>query len=148
MPVERQNPHVETALRYHEAVARGAVGEELARFFHEDAVQHELPNALFPDGVRRDLPAVLHSAERGSGLLLEQRFDVHNAVASGDEVALEVTWTGTLAVPLGTLPAGHVLRAHIAVFLTFRGDRILAQRNYDCYERLDGTVAASGAVGG
>jgi ketosteroid isomerase-like protein len=29
-----------------------------------------------------------------------------------------------------------VLRAHLGVFLEFRDGRIVAQRNYDCYERL------------
>ncbi|MCC3773078.1 nuclear transport factor 2 family protein [Streptomyces sp. UNOC14_S4] len=134
-----QHPDVEVAVRYHEAVARGATGEELASFFHEEAVQQEFPNLLFPDGVRRDLPAVLQAAERGREAVDRQRFEVRDAVASGDRVAMEVTWTGTLAVPLGGLPAGHVLRAHIAVFLEFRDGRILAQRNYDCYERPDRT---------
>ncbi|MFE0103705.1 nuclear transport factor 2 family protein [Streptomyces sp. NPDC059009] len=137
MPDMPQHAHIATAVRYHEAVARGAVGEELARFFHADAVQHEFPNALFPDGVRRDLSAVLESAERGRGVISHQRFEVHNAVASGDQVALEVTWTGTLAVGLGGLPAGRVLRAHIAVFLEFRDGRIVSQRNYDCYDPLN-----------
>ncbi|MCA6092400.1 nuclear transport factor 2 family protein [Streptomyces sp. SCA3-4] len=131
-----QHPNVEAAVRYHEAVSRGATGEELARFFHEEAVQEEFPNALFPDGVRRRLPDVLRAAERGREVVAHQRFEVHNAVAAGDQVALEVTWTGTLAVPLGGLPAGHVLRARIAVFLEFRDGKIWAQRNYDCYERL------------
>ncbi|MEU7206768.1 nuclear transport factor 2 family protein [Streptomyces sp. NPDC045470] len=137
MPGLPQHPHVETAVRYHEAVAHGAVGEELARYFDEHVVQEEFPNALFPEGVRRDLSDVLESAERGRALLAHQRFDVHNAVAAGDQVAVEVTWSGTLAVPMGTLPAGHVLRARIAVFLEFRDGKICAQRNYDCYERLD-----------
>ncbi|MBD0742272.1 hypothetical protein BG418_12380 [Streptomyces sp. CBMA152] len=132
-----QHPNVEVALRYHEAVSQGATGQELARFFHEEAVQQEFPNSLFPDGVRRDLTAVLKDAERGQQVLTRQRFEVHNAVASDDLVALEVTWTGTLAVPLGDLPAGYELRAHIGVFLEFRDGRIHAQRNYDCYERLD-----------
>ncbi|MDT0448594.1 nuclear transport factor 2 family protein [Streptomyces hesseae] len=135
MPDVPQHPNVETALRYHEAVARFATGEELARFFHEDAVHHELPNALFPEGVVRDLPAILAAAERGRGLLAEQRFEVTGAVAAGDRVALEVVWSGTLGVPLGELPTGHVLRAHIATFLEFRDGRIVSQRNYDCYER-------------
>ncbi|RLV04288.1 hypothetical protein CTZ27_09920 [Streptomyces griseocarneus] len=60
-----QHPDLEVAIRYHEAVARGATGEELASFFHEEAVQQEFPDILFPDGVRRDLPAVLRAAERG-----------------------------------------------------------------------------------
>ncbi|KAA6215480.1 nuclear transport factor 2 family protein [Streptomyces albofaciens JCM 4342] len=132
----QRHPLVETAVRYHQAVARGAVGEELAGFFHEDVVQREYPNVLIPGGAVRDLPAILEAAERGRGVLRCQRFDVLNAVAVGDQVALEVDWAGTLAVALGDLPSGHVLRARIAVFLEFRDGRIIAQRNYDCYERL------------
>ncbi|MFI1970729.1 hypothetical protein BLA24_09555 [Streptomyces cinnamoneus] len=131
-----RHPNIETAVRYHQAVARWATGEELARFFHEDAVHRELPNALFPDGVVRELPEILAAAEQGRRVLCRQHFDVVNAVAMGDQVALEVTWSGTLAVPLGELPAGHVLRAHIATFLRFRDGRIVAQHNYDCYEPL------------
>ncbi len=134
----QQHPNIDTAVRYHEAVAGFATGDELARFFHPDAVHREWPNVLFPDGAVRDLPAVLAAAERGRRALDHQWFEVLTAVASGDLVALEVTWTGTLAVALGDLPAGHVLRAHIATFLEFRDGRILSQRNYDCYERLSG----------
>ncbi|MGW7366421.1 nuclear transport factor 2 family protein [Streptomyces sp. NPDC054841] len=134
-PVQ-DHPLVETAIRYHRAVAGFATGKELGRFFHEDAIHDELPNALFPDGVRRDLEGLLAAAEQGRKTLTEQSFEVINAVAHGDQVALEVTWTGRLAVPLGGLPAGHVLRAHIATFLEFRDGLIVAQRNYDCYERI------------
>jgi ketosteroid isomerase-like protein len=134
-PTLARHPLVDLAVAYHEAVSRGAVGEDLARFFHEDVTHHELPNALFPDGVVRDLTALLQAARRGRDGLSGQDFEVVNAVASGDQVALEVIWTGTLGRPLGDLPAGHVLRAHIATFLEFRDGRITAQRNYDCYER-------------
>lgn len=131
------HPNTVLALAYHEAVSRGAVGDELAGFFHEDVVHQELPNALFPAGAVRDLGALREAAARGQERLRRQSFDVLNAVASDGQVALEVLWTGTLAVPLGNLPAGHVMRAHIATFLEFRDGRIVAQRNYDCYEPLD-----------
>lgn len=131
-----RHPLVETAVRYHQAVARGAVGEELAEFFDDAVVQHEYPNPVCPDGAVRDLAAILKAAERGRGTVRSQTFEVLNAVAAGDQVALEVAWTGTLAGPLGDLPAGHVLRARIATFLEFRDGRIIAQRNYDCYDRL------------
>ncbi|AQZ60757.1 unnamed protein product [[Actinomadura] parvosata subsp. kistnae] len=129
----QRHPNIDIAVRYHEAVSVGASAEP---YLHPDVVHHELPNLLFPDGVVRDLHGLRAAAERGARTISEQRFDVRNAVAFGDQVALEVTWTGTLAVPLGDLPAGHVLRAHIATFLEFRDGRIVAQRNYDCYERL------------
>ncbi|WP_393074421.1 nuclear transport factor 2 family protein [Streptomyces sp. LN704] len=131
------HPNTVLALAYHEAVSRGAVGDELARFFHADVVLRELPNALFPEGAVRDLDALREAAARGQERLSRQSFDVLNAVASQDQVALEVLWTGTLAAPLGNLPAGHVMRAHIATFLDFRDGLIVAQRNYDCYEPLN-----------
>ncbi|MEC3915271.1 nuclear transport factor 2 family protein [Nocardia sp. CDC160] len=127
------HPNIELAVRYHEAVAAGATGDDLARFFHPDAVHRELPNALLPNGATRSLPEILDAAERGQRVIREQRFDIHNAVATGDEVALEVTWTGVLAIPLGALAAGAELRAEIATFLTIRDGLIRAQRNYDCY---------------
>jgi ketosteroid isomerase-like protein len=130
------HPHVRTALRYHEAVARLAPPEELKEFLHPDMVHTQLPNTLFPAGVERDLAATLAASATARTLLTGQDYEVLNAVASGSQVALEVLWSGTLAVPFGTLPAGHVMRAHIAAFLEFRDGKIIAQRNYDCYEPL------------
>jgi ketosteroid isomerase-like protein len=46
----------------------------------------------------------------------------------------EFQWSGTLAVPFETIPAGGVMRARFAVFLEFRDGRIIRQRNYDCFE--------------
>lgn len=136
--VEASDEHVarniDLAVRYHRAVSDGATGPALAAFLAPGFVHHELPNALVPGGAVNGLTGVLAAAERGRSVLAEQTFDVLNAVAAGDHVALEVVWTGTLAVPYGDLPAGHVLRAHIATFLEIRDGRIAAQRNYDCYE--------------
>jgi predicted ester cyclase len=132
----QQHPNVDTAVRYHQAVSGFAVGQELAAFFHPDATHHQLPNALFPDGSISDLAGMCEAAEAGRATLRAQDFEVISALATGDNVALEVIWTGTLAVQLGNLPAGHTLRAHIAAFLEFRDGKIIAQRNYDCYERL------------
>jgi predicted ester cyclase len=134
-----QHSHVDVAVRYHEAVAKG---QNADRFLHPDVVHHELPNALFPDGVVRDLDGLRAAAERGRTTIREQHFEVLNAITDGDQVALEVLWTGTLAVPVGDLPAGHTLRAHIATFLRYRDGRIIAQRNYDCYERTSGPATA------
>lgn len=128
-----EDPNVELAVRYHEAVAAGAVGKELSRFFHPEVVQRELPNALVPHGATRDLGEILAAAERGQQVIREQRFEIHHAAASGDQVALEVSWTGVLAVPVGALAAGDEMRAEIATFLTIRDGLIVEQRNYDCY---------------
>lgn len=123
-----------TARRYLAAVAGGAIGEELAAYYTPDVVQEEFPNRLVPNGARRGLAEMLEGAARGQQLMAAQTYDVDSALATGGQVALEVRWSGTLAIPLGSLPAGSVMRARIAIVLDFRDGKIAAQRNYDCYE--------------
>jgi ketosteroid isomerase-like protein len=104
------------------------------RFFADDVVQVEFPNRLLPNGATRDLAALRGAAERGRKVMTAQRFEVLNAIASGDQVAVEALWTGTLAVPLGSIPAGGQMRARFAIFLTYRDGRIVRQHNYDCFD--------------
>ena len=122
------------AKTYLAALEAGATGDALAAFFTDDVVQEEFPNRLVPAGARRDLAALLDGAVRGQKVMRAQRFELLGAVENGDTVALEVQWTGTVAVPLGGLPAGGQMRARFAVFLEFRGDKIARQRNYDCFD--------------
>ena len=119
---------------YLQALQAGTIGEALARFFTTDAQQVELPNRLNPLGGSSDLPTLLRRAEQGQRLLSEQRYDVRSEVAQADRVAIEATWTGTLAVPSGTLPAGATMTAHFAMFFELCDGRIRVQRNYDCFE--------------
>ena len=122
------------AKTYLAALEAGATGDALAAFFTDDVVQEEFPNRLLPAGARRDLAALLDGAVRGQKVMRAQRFELLGAVENGDTVALEVQWTGTVAVALGSLPAGGQMRARFAVFLEFRGDKIARQRNYDCFD--------------
>jgi len=126
--------NIETARRYLQALESGASGERLAAFFHPDVIQQEFPNRLVPQGKTMNLRELHESAERGQKVLESQRYEVHTAVADGDQVALELEWTGTLKIALGTLPAGATMRARCATFLTFREGRILSQHSYDCFE--------------
>ena len=125
---------LDLAKRYFEAIEAGATGDELAAFFAPDVVAEEFPNQFLPQGARRDLPAILDAAARGRAALSSQSYRILHAVANGDELALEVEWVGTVAVPIGELPAGGVIRARSAVFLEYRDGKIAAQRNYDCFE--------------
>jgi ketosteroid isomerase-like protein len=104
------------------------------RFFADDVIQIEFPNRLVPNGATRDLAALRDAAERGRKVMTAQRFDVLNAIASDDRVAVEAIWTGTLAVPLGSIPAGGQMRARFAIFLTYRDGKIVRQHNYDCFD--------------
>jgi ketosteroid isomerase-like protein len=104
------------------------------RFFADDVVQVEFPNRLVPHGATRDLAALRDAAERGRKVMTAQRFEVVNAIASGEQVAVEAIWSGTLAVPLGSIPAGGQMRARFAIFLTYRDGKIVRQHNYDCFD--------------
>jgi ketosteroid isomerase-like protein len=131
---ETEQANLETARAYLAAVEGGATGDALARWFTPDVVQEEFPNRLMPAGARRGLAELLDGAERGQKVMSAQRYEVLSATASEDRVALEVQWTGTLAIPLGSLPAGGEMRARFGVFLELRGGLIAAQRNYDCFD--------------
>ncbi len=121
------------ARRYLAAIERGEP-EDLLAFFAEDVVQEEFPNRLMQQGATRDLAALREAAEQGRKVMTAQRYEELNAVASGDQVAVEVQWTGTLAIPFGTIPAGGEMRARFAIFLKFRGGKIVWQGNYDCFD--------------
>jgi ketosteroid isomerase-like protein len=125
---------LEIAKKYLSALEAGATGDELAAFFCADVIQEEFPNRLVPAGARRDLAALLEGAVRGQQVMRKQRYQLLGAVEADDTVALEVQWSGTLAIPVGSLPAGGEMRARFAVFLEFRGEKIVLQRNYDCFD--------------
>lgn len=125
---------IELTRRYFAALEGGATSEALAEFYDPEVVQEEFPNRLLPQGARRDLAALLDAAGRGRKVMTAQRYEVLNAVASGDRVAVEFRWVGTLAVAFGSLPVGGQMTGRFAMFLEFRNGRIVAQRNYDCFD--------------
>jgi ketosteroid isomerase-like protein len=126
--------NVEFIRRYFTAIESGVGPEEMAAFFTPDVIQEEFPNRIVPRGARRELKQILAASKRGKQVMRAQRFEILHSISDGDEVALEVRWTGTLAEPLGTLPAGFVMKARFAVFIRLANGRIARQRNYDCFD--------------
>ena len=84
--------------------------------------------------MRSNAAQAAEAFEKGRTILSHQTYEITNAVETGNTVALEVIWTGTLAIPFGALAAGSQMRCHSAIFLEFRDRKIVAQRNYDCFE--------------
>lgn len=119
---------------YLAAIERGEPFEVVGRFFTDDVVQEEFPNRLVPNGATRDLAALADAAARGRNVVTAQKYEVLNAIADGNRVAIEARWTGTLAIPFGSIPAGGDLTARFGVFFELRDGRIAAQRNYDCFD--------------
>lgn len=103
-------------------------------FLSPDIEQIEFPNRLNPNGGRSGLAEMKARAARGRGMVRSQRYEVLRTYEQGDTVILEVDWSATFHVAIGTLAPGEPMKAHFAVFLDFAGDRIHRQRNYDCFE--------------
>jgi ketosteroid isomerase-like protein len=128
--------NVEFVRRYFDAIEAGVSAEDLVRFFAPDVIQEEFPNRLIPQGARRELPQILEALKRGKAIVQSQRFEIVHAVNGGDEVALEVRWTGTFRVPIGTLQPGMSMRSTSAIFIRLANGKIARQRNYDCIEEF------------
>lgn len=133
MTASVETDYLALATAYLAALESGVTGDELARFFDAAVVQEEFPNRLTPNGATRDLAALLAGAVQGKKVMSAQRYTILAGMAAGNRVALEVDWRGTLAIAAGTLAAGDEMQARFAVFLEYEGDRIVRQRNYDCF---------------
>lgn len=107
--------------------------ERFIDFYHPDVEQTEFPNAITKNTTVRTLKELKDAFGQGSKLLAKQEYEVKNLVAAGDTVVLECVWRGTLAIPLGSIPAGGQMTAHFAQIFEFKEGKIYRQRNYDCF---------------
>lgn len=128
-----EHPNLRTVRAYLAAIEAGAGAEQLAAFFTPDAQQREFPNRLVPAGAERGLADLLAGRERGRQVVEDERYEVHDALVDGDRVAVELTWTARLRVPLGAARPGDRMHARCGVFFTLADGRIARQHNYDCF---------------
>lgn len=129
----KEDDRVKAARALFAAIERGDRAA-LLNLYAENAVQVEHPNRLKPNGDRRAPAKMAEDLARGKQMLREEHYELIEATAAGDRVALRVRWTGVLAVPVGALRPGDEMVCESGIFLSFEGDRIAEQHNYDCFE--------------
>jgi ketosteroid isomerase-like protein len=117
-----------------QALESGVHGEELRRFFHDDAEQIEYPSLVDPRVGRRDLDGMIAASELGAGILAFQRYDVSRWIESEQTVVCQAEWHAELAKDAGPLREGQRLHTYSILIFTFRDDKIIRQEAYDCYE--------------
>ena len=100
----------------------------IAELFAPDAVMEQLPDRIYPNGIRSGVLGMAEAFEKGRKLFSGQTYEIKSYVVDGDRVAIEVLWTGTLAVPSASLAAGSEMRAYSAMFFEFRDDESASQR--------------------
>jgi len=137
-PVLHATPDAEANLalvrRFLDAMETAANHEAVAEFFTDDAIAIEYPNRITNTTARRDLTAMRLAGERGRQVCPKQHYELHSAMAIGNLVAVELTWTATLGVALGKTPVGGEIRAHFGAFYECRDGKIASIRNYDCFD--------------
>jgi len=117
-----------------QALEAGVHGEELRRFFHDDAEQIEYPSLVDPRVGRRRLDGMIAASELGAGMLAFQRYDVSRWIESKETVVCQAEWHAKLAKDAGPLREGQRLHTYSILIFTFRDDKIIRQEAYDCYE--------------
>ena len=122
------------AREYTVALATGKSGGELAQFFSTGVEQTEYPNRLNPSGGVSGYQTLIERSQKGKYLIDTQTFDIQREYVCGNTVILEIVWTASFKVPFGQLAPGQPMKAFFGVFMEFIGDKIIRQRNYDCFE--------------
>ncbi len=107
---------------------------ELARFYHPDVLQVEYPNVITKNIAERTLADLQLAASKGKRVLQKEKYELVHAYEMGDTVIIEAKWKGILAIPIGKLNAGDVMKAYFAQIFQFKDGKIYRQRNYDCFE--------------
>jgi ketosteroid isomerase-like protein len=125
--------NITRAREYLQAVGAGESYEKVFEFYAQDVVIQEFPNRIAPQGRVRRAGELYAAYEQGRKILQSQTYLVQRIFEEGDEVAVELEWSGILAVAVMGLAAGSEMKAFVAMFLTFRDGKIVSQRNYDCY---------------
>lgn len=126
--------NLEIIRSYLDAIEANVSANEISRFFTADAIQEEFPNQLVPKGAKRELGDILDTWERGQKVMQSQTYEILHSVSQGDEIALEIQWTGTLAIGIGSLATGSKMKARFGVFIRLADGKIAHQRNYDCFD--------------
>lgn len=125
--------NLDTVRRYLRAIEDGTFSD-LEDLLTPDVVMEQLPNRIYPQGLRGNRAKMAEGFSKGRKLLSRQAYEIKKAVVQDGSVAVEVLWTGTLALAFGSLAAGAQMRCHSAMFFQFQDGKIFSQRNYDCFE--------------
>jgi len=108
--------------------------EAVAGYLHPDVENVEHPNKLLPAGRRYDKVAMRAAGERGKAAMSRERYEIRQMIVEGSRAAVQIAWSGTLAVAVGPLPAGHVMQAQICSVIEVKDGKVWRQEQYDCFE--------------
>jgi ketosteroid isomerase-like protein len=107
--------------------------DAVADYLHADVEVVEHPNKVSPNGKRYDRAALREAGERGKALLASERYEIRSMIVEGDRAAIQIEWSGTLAITAGPWQVGDVMRAKICSIIELRDGKVWRQEQYDCF---------------
>ena len=128
------SPELKIVRDFLTAIEQDADEASLSSFYAPDVQQHEFPNRFVEQGATHDLSQLLEGRRRGRQAVKNERYSIKNALVDGERVAVELTWTAELKLPVGKLAAGAIMRANCGVFFRIVDGRIVEQHNFDCFD--------------
>jgi len=134
MQANNSNSNEKVVREFLKMVEERKSSDDLEKFYHPDVEQKEFPNAIVSATAVRNLNDLKAGSDRGRKIMIKEEYEIKNLFSRGDTVILEAVWKGTLAVPIGNIPAGGQMTAYFAQFFEFKEGKIFRQRNYDCFE--------------
>lgn len=132
MPTEECQRNIDAARRYIE-VYNQDIARPLEECFAEEFEWREMPSPFFPQGRSGGLTELTEAVQFSKTNLRDEQMTLLSLIASGDLVALEVIWEGTVINEVEGLAVGTRLQANLGIFQRFRDGLIISQHEYVCF---------------
>ena len=115
-------------------IQKGKGFKEIEKFYHPNIEQIEFPNLLVKNKTIRKLKDLEEAYERGKNIIKKESYRIIKSYTDKSTVIIEAEWTGVLALSICGKKIGDEMKANFAQIYEFEDNRIVKQRNYDCFE--------------
>jgi ketosteroid isomerase-like protein len=130
---------VDTIARYfRRLVSFSQEWKDFEAILDPEFTQKEFPSPANPKGLQLNAAELLKRIGELRKQLTAQHFEITNQFESDNQVAVEVLWTGLLAMDQGPFKKGKNIKSNLCMVFEFRGEKILLQRIYDSHEPVSG----------
>lgn len=110
--------------------------ERISEYISESIIQTEYPNQLNKKGQVSDYSDTLRRLKAAKGIIYDQKYNVRNYMETEDQAVVESLWEGKIVADMGPFKKDQLLTANFCMFFTIENGKIVAQRNYDCFQEF------------
>jgi hypothetical protein len=109
--------------------------DSFKKILHPRFKQKEFPNALSKNGQESNFDETMQRLAVGKNMLINQTYDIVKTYESNEtHIIVEAIWSGKIRNEIGPFKAGQMLKAHFCIICEFENNKIVFQKNYDCFD--------------